>query len=124
MDAAAAHAHCVDNRHAAGRDVIAVAHATGGTPVDRQPQISTALLNKTEQLFRACINGFWRATETAMQMRADLMFSFDLNDNFLDLLMREDFKFGTMWAQIDTQHGVVGHDVVRAATLYLCRIYR
>src|SRR3712207_1985141 len=52
MDGAAAHAHRVDDRDAAGGDVVAVAHAAAVAPPDVVAEIGAAAADQLEQLFR------------------------------------------------------------------------
>ena len=59
MDRAAAHAHRVDHRHAAGGDVVAVADAAGRPPADRLAELGAAALDQREQLFRRLHRSAW-----------------------------------------------------------------
>ena len=68
VDLAAAHAHRVDHRHAAGGDIVAVAHPAGRLPADRLAEVGAGLLDQVEQRFGLGRQRLGRAAEAAVDL--------------------------------------------------------
>ncbi len=84
MDQAAARAHGVDHRHAAGGDIVAVAHPAGRPPGNGEAEIGAGRPDQLEQLRRARIDRLGRAVEAAMDMDLHVMLGRDGGDHRID----------------------------------------
>ena len=84
VDLAAAHAHRVDHRHAAGGDVVAVAHAAGRLPADRLAEVGAGLADQLEQALRLRRHRLGRPAEAAVDVDRDLVLGRDRGDRLVD----------------------------------------
>ena len=117
VDLAAAHAHRVDHRHAAGGDIVAVAHPAGGLPADRLAKVGAGLPDQPEQRLGFARHRLGRPAEAAMDVDLDVMLGGDRGDRRLDQRLRLRLVLGRRRAQIDPQDREVGHDIVRPAAV-------
>src|SRR4051812_16685491 len=85
MDRAAARAHRVHDRHAAGRDIVAVADPARIAPAYLLAEIGAGALHELEQGLRARIERLGRAAEAAMAVDLHLMLRGDGRDRRVEL---------------------------------------
>ena len=97
-------------------------------PVSRQPmsrpRSAPRLLDQPEQLFGAGVDRLGRAVEAAMDIDADVMLGGDGRHRGVDLGLGAGDLGLRGGAEIDAEHGEIGHDIVRPAAFDARRIDR
>ena len=78
MDRPAAHPHGVDHRHAAGGDVVAVAHPAARLPANVLPEIGARSPHEVEQALGLGVHRFGRARDAPVDSRADLVVGLEI----------------------------------------------
>ena len=118
VNLAAAHAHRVDHRHAAGGDVVAVADAAGGPPADRLAEVGAGLLDQPEQRFRFGRHRLGRPGEAAVDIDRDIMLGGDRSDaRRRSALLPRASCSGVAGRRLTRSTARSGHDIVRPAAV-------
>ena len=125
VDLAAAHAHRVDHRHSAGRDIVAVADPAGRLPGDRLAEVGAGLLDQLEQRSASGVSGLGGRPKPPCELDLDLALGGDRRHRVVDRALRRALSSsGVRGPQIDPQDREVGDDIARAAALDPRRIDR
>src|SRR6185369_7104348 len=114
VDLAAAHAHRVDHGHAAGGDIVAVAHPAGRLPGDALAEVGAGAFDQFEQGFGVRGQRLGRAAESAVHLDPDVALGGDGGDRGVDQVARPLFVVRRAGTEIDAQDGEVGDDVAWA----------
>ena len=117
MDRAAARAHRIDHRHAAGRDIVAVADPARVAPADVLAEIGAGALDQFEQFPRARVDRLGRPAEAAMAVDPHVVLHHHHRDRLVELGLRARLILGRPRPHVDPQHRLVGHDIVRPAAV-------
>ena len=117
MDGAAANAHRVDDGHAAGGDVVAVAHAAGIAPADRLAEIGAAARDQREQLLGRRVERLGRAAPAAVHIYAHVALGGHLGHRLFQRGLRPGLVGEGRGTHIYAQDRMIGHDIVRAAAV-------
>ena len=117
MDRTAARAHRVDHRHAAGRDIVAVAHAAGVAPAYVLAEIGAAAADEFKQPQSLGVHRLGRTAESAMNPDRDIMGRRDRGNRVVDHGLRPRLVGRRHRPQVHAQHGMIGNDIVRRAAV-------
>ena len=114
VDLAAAHAHRVDHRHAAGRDIVAVANAARRLPGDLLAKVGAGLLDQPEQCFCVFAQRLGRASKAAARLDMHIVRGRGFVERLGDQPRGDLLVVGRPRAQVDAQDGKVGDDIAWA----------